>query len=266
MFLEYYRPLGGSPYFVAPGLSVERIHYFTYTANQRNDQTRSRFAGSVYFGIGTWRHLQLRLGATGGYDRYSDPVTVNGIESRSTAFANPEITGIINTQDSGQLPTRGFRLNTSGGWSFRRHPYPYVRMSIDHFQPVSRDFSMIAMGQADSTMGRKVTFYDQFTTGGLTQLDAYRYQELRADTVLMGGGGILYRGANRDNAVFRPIFGTWYEAAGLDSFDTNARFKHSATLGVFAPTPIGLAGLTFSVDFKGSTRVRLSIGSFWNRP
>ncbi len=266
LFLEYYRPLGGSAYFVAPGVSVERVHYFTYNGDERSDQTRSRFAGSMYFGIGTWRHLQLRMGTEAGYDRYSDRVTVNGIEASSTAFANPEITGIINTQDSGQLPSRGFRLNASGGWSFRKHSYPYLRMSFDHFQPTGRDFSMLMMGQADSTLGRSVSFYDQFSTGGLTQLDAYRYQELRADTVLAGGAGILYRGVNRNNATLRPIFGTWYEAAGLDTFDRNARFKHSAAIGVFAPTPAGLVGLTFSVDFRGSTRVRLSIGSFWNRP
>jgi hypothetical protein len=115
-------------------------------------------------------------------------------------------------------------------------------------------------------MGRKLTFYDQFYTGGLTQLDAYRYQELRADSILAAGGGILYRGANANGSSFRPIFGVWYEGARLHSFDFDPERKHSATAGVFIPTPIGLAGLTFSSDLKGSTRFRFSIGSFWNRP
>jgi hypothetical protein len=139
-------------------------------------------------------------------------------------------------------------------------------MNFDHFQPVGHDVSFFATGQTDSSLGRRLTFYDQFTTGGLTQLDAYRYQELRADTLLAGGFGVLYRGANPNNVTFRPIFGSWYQAAGLDSFGGNARFKQSATVGIFTPTPLGLTGLTFSVDFTGSTRFRLSIGSFWNRP
>jgi hypothetical protein len=97
-------------------------------------------------------------------------------------------------------------------------------------------------------------------------MDAFRYQELRANTLLAAGGGVLYRGANRNNLAFRPIFSSWYEAAGLNSFTSDSRFKQSATAGVFFPTPIGLAGLTFSTDLKGSTRFRISIGNFWNRP
>ncbi len=64
-------------------------------------------------------------------------MTVNGIEATNTSFANPEITGIINTQDSGQLPTRGTRLNASAGWSFRKESFPYLEMNFDHFQPIS---------------------------------------------------------------------------------------------------------------------------------
>jgi hypothetical protein len=117
-------------------------------------------------------------------------VTVNGIEATNTSFANPEITGIINSQDSGQLPTRGTRLNASAGWSFRKESFPYLGMNFDHFQPI-RKFSVFATGRADTSMGRKLTFYDQFTTGGLTELDAYRYQEIRGNTLLMAGGGFL---------------------------------------------------------------------------
>ena len=266
MFVEYYHPFDGSAYFVAPGFSLERAHYARYDVVDGRDETRDRFSSSFYFGIGTWRQLQLRLGAKAGFDRYSRPVTVDGLQATNTGFVNPEIKGIINTQDSGQLPNRGFRLDASAGWSFREHPFPYLETNFDHFQPVGSQVSLFAMGQTDTSMGRKLSFYDQFITGGLTQLDAYRYQELRANTILAGGGGLFYRGANPNRVALRPIFGSWYEAVGLNSFDTNAQFRQSATVGVFTPTPLGLAGLTFSVDLKGSTRFRLSIGSFWNRP
>jgi len=259
VFLEYYHPFGGTAYFVSPGLSVDRVHNYAYDGKIRTDRTRDRFAGALYIGIGTWRYAQLRVGAQAGFDKYASEVS-------NTGFVNPEIHGVINSQDSGQLPNRGFRLNASGGWSFRERSYPYLRMTFDHFQPVGHNVSLFAAGQADTGMGYKLTFYDQFTTGGLTQLDAYRYQELRADTVLVGGFGVLYRGANPKNLAFRPIFGSWYQVAGLDSFERKAQFKQSGSVGVFAPTPLGLAGLTFSVDMSGSTRVRLSIGSFWNRP
>ena len=266
MFVEYYHPFDGSAYFVAPGGSLQHIHNYIYDGKARSDRTSDRFATWLYFGIGTWRQLQFRTGVQAGYDKYSNPVPTNGLDATNTSFVNPEIKGIINNQDSGQLPTRGFRLNATAGWSFRDHSYPYVQMNFDNFQPVGRALSLFATGQTDSSLGRKLTFYDQFTSGGLTQLDAYRYQELRADTLLSGGVGVLYRGANPNNAMFRPIFGSWYQVAGLDSFSGNSQFNQSGTLGIFTPTPLGVAALTFSVDFTGSTRVRLSIGSFWNRP
>jgi NTE family protein len=267
--LEYYHPFGGSAYFLAPGFSLDRTAFFLYDGEDRSEHARDRFSGQFYFGMGTWRHLQLRIGARAGFDKYRSPVvsvSPDGLLASNTGFFNPEIQGTINSQDSGQLPSRGFRLNASTGWSFREHSFPYLRSNFDHFHPIGNRVSLFAKGQADTSMGRNLTFYDQFYTGGLTQLDAYRYQELRADTILAGGGGALYRGANANGGSFRPIFGVWYETARLHSFDSDPEFKHSTTAGMFIPTPIGLAGLTFSSNLKGSTRFRFSIGSFWNRP
>lgn len=265
VFFEYYHPFGGSPYFIAPGLALERAHFSQYSGDNRIDETRTRFAASLYFGIGTWRQLQLRVGTRAGLDRYSTPVTVNGVEATNTSFANPEITGIINSQDSGQLPTRGTRLNASAGWSFRKESFPYLEMNFDHFQPI-RKFSVFATGRADTSMGRKLTFYDQFTAGGLTELDAYRYQEIRGNTLLMAGGGFLYRGANPNGTSFRPIFGSWYQAASVDWRTADSSTRQSASVGVFTPTPLGIVGMVVGFDLNGGTRFRLSIGSFWNRP
>jgi len=266
IFFEYYHPFDGSGYFIAPGFAVERARFYRYTGNDRSDDTRTRASASLFFGVGTWRHLQFRAGGRAGKDSYSGPVNANGIEASSTSFVNPEIKGIINTQDSGRLPTRGFRLNASAGWSFREHSFPYLEMNFDHFQPLGKQWTLTAMGRTDTSMGRKLAFYDQFTAGGLTELDAYRYQEIRGDTVLLAGGGVLYRGANLQQRSFRPIFGSWYQAAFVDPGGSTSQSKQSTSLGVFTPTPLGLAGATFSFDLKGSMRFRLSLGSFWNRP
>ena len=262
---EYYHPFSGNAYFVAPGFSLERVRFSQYLEDSRLDASRDRFFGSVYFGIGTWRHVQLRVGARAGVDKYGAPVPANGIEPTDTGFANPEVVGIINTQDSGVLPTRGVRLNASTGYSFREHAFPYLELNFDHFHPVGEKFTAFVRGRADSTMGTKVSFYDQFTAGGFNQLDAYRYQEIRGDTLLMLGGGFLYRGMNPNNTSFRPLFGAWYDAASIDWKTDTSDFKNSASVGVFSPTPLGLIGLAVSFDMNGSARFRLSLGSFWNR-
>jgi outer membrane translocation and assembly module TamA len=139
-------------------------------------------------------------------------------------------------------------------------------MDFDHFQPLGKQFTLMGMGRTDTSMGRQLAFFDQFTAGGLTDMDAYRYQEIRGDTVLIGGGGILYRGANLQQKQFRPIFGSWYQAAFVNPRSDTSESRQSAALGVFTPTPLGIVGATLSFDLKGSIRFRMSIGSIWNRP
>jgi NTE family protein len=264
--LEYYHPFSGSAYFVAPGFSFDRTRFSEYTPQGRSDQTRTRSSGALYFGAGTWRQVQLRAGIRGGFDSYSSAAVGGAAPVSNTGFANPEVVGIINSQDSGTLPTRGLRVNARSGYSFRKHSFPYLEMNFDHFQPVARDLSLFVTGRVDTSMGRRLTFYDQYTAGGLGQLDAYRYQEIRGDSLLIGGLGFIYRGMNPKNASFRPIWGAWYNAAAVDPRTTNSYSKQSATAAVFTPTPLGLVGLSVGMDLKGSVRWRLSIGSFWNRP
>ena len=266
LVLEYYHPFGGSPFFVAPGLALERLHFAQYTGTERIEQTRDRFSGSLYGGIGTWRHLQLRAGARAGLDRYSGVAGSNATPVSDTGFVNPEVSGIINSQDSGMLPTRGVRLNASAGWSFRENSFPYLEMNFDHFQPLGGQVSAFLMGRTDTSFGKRLNVFDQFTGGGFGQLDAYRHQELRGDTLLIAGGGLLYRGLNRQNSNFRPILGTWYQAASIDSWTSNSQSKQSATAGILTPTPLGIASLTVAADLRGGTRWRFSLGSFWNRP
>lgn len=263
---EYYHPFDGSPFFIAPGFQVQRTIYPSYDGALRADSTRDRFGGSLYFGMGTWRYGQLRMGAQAGYDHYSEPLAVNGVVAKSTAYLNPEIVGIFNTQDSGELPTRGTRLNGSFGWSVRAHSFPYLNADVDHFVPLRETVSVFALGNVASSLGRSLTFYDQFTAGGLTDMDAYRYQELRANSILTAGGGFVFRGLNRKNVAFRPFLASWYEVARMDLGEQGWQTRQSTSLGMFAPTPVGVTGLILSFNEKGEARFRLSLGSFWNRP
>ena len=262
---EYYHPFDGSPVFIAPGFLAQRTTFPSYNGPVRADSTRDRFAGSLYFGIGTWRYLQLRMGAQAGYDHYSEPLTLDGVAAKSTGFVNPEVVGIVNTQDSGELPTRGTRINGSLGWSARDRSFPYVKTDFDHFQPVGVTMSVFTLGNVASSFGRNLTFYDQFTAGGLTHMDAYRYQELRANSVVTAGGGFVYRGLNPKNVAFRPFLASWYEVARLD-LSEGWQTRQSTSVGMFAPTPLGITGLILSFNKKGEARFRLSLGSFWNRP
>ena len=98
---EYYHPFDGSPFFIAPGLQVQRTTYPSYNASTRVDSTRNRFAGSLYFGVGTWRYGQLRMGAEAGYDDYGEPPTAG--------HGCHEEYGILQSRDRGEPEHAGFR-------------------------------------------------------------------------------------------------------------------------------------------------------------
>ena len=118
----------------------------------------------------------------------------------------------------------------------------------------------------DSSFGRKLTFYDQFTLGGLGQLDAYRYQVFHANSAVAAGGGLIYRGLNPSNVSFRPFLAGWYEAARLDLGSQGWQTHQSTSVGILMPTPLGITGVNLAVDETGGVRLRFSLGSFWNRP
>jgi NTE family protein len=263
---ESYHPFDGTSFFIAPGFSIQRSRYFEYNGGGRTDRARNRFAGTLYFGMGTWRHLQVRAGTQIGYDRYSEELSVDNVLAKGTSFANTGLVWVVNTQDSGELPSKGTRINGSLGWSARNHAYPYLQTDFDHFQPLSSGLSAFSFGKADSSFGRRLAFYDQFAAGGLTNLDAYRYQELRANSMFALGGGVMYRGINPADSVFRPILAGWYENARLDLGSLGWQTRQSTSVGVFVPTPAGKVGIVVSLNENGHARFRLSLGTFWNRP
>ena len=258
---EYYHPFGGSGYFVAPGMLVERFSINSYSGATRRSATRDRFGASFYGGLGTWRFAQLRVGVQAGYDSYSKPIVVDGVPAFSHGFANPEVAWIYNTQDSGGLPYRGTRLEGSAGYSFRNASFPYLRSELSSFQPVSKRVSGFALGNVASSFGNKLNLFEQFTAGGAGQLSAFRYQEFHANTLFTGGGGLIIHGPSVRSLSVYPGLAVWYEAGRLDLGSLGWATHQSTSTGIFFPTPIGAAGLGVSFDESGRARFRLSLGS-----
>lgn len=192
--VEYYSPFGSSPYFVAPSLSVERYHVYNYQGPNRSSDTRDRFGGALYCGIGTWRFAQLRIGGQAGYDFYGSSPIVDGVKAKSGGFAQPELRWIFNSQDSGGLPTRGTRTEGSTGYAFRHTPYPYLEHDFSTFRPIGHTVTLFGMNQDESSFGRKLDSFEQFTAGGEGQLSAFRYQEFHANTLVTGGTGAIIHG------------------------------------------------------------------------
>jgi NTE family protein len=259
---EYYNPFDGTSYFIAPGFVVQRFHDSSYAGPARFTATRDRVGGSFYAGAGTWRDAQLRLGVEAGHDSYSSAPVIDGVKAVGGNYVTPEIRWIINSQDSGGLPTRGTRFEGSAGYSFRNVSYPYFENEFSTLRPVGRFATVFATNQADTSLGRKLDYFDQFTAGGMNQLAAYRYQEFHANTLAIAGGGVIFRDRSAPHPMRTPGFAAWYEAGRFDLGSGGWQTHQSTTTGLFVPTPIGAAGMTLSVDESGKVRFRMLIGSF----
>jgi NTE family protein len=260
---EFYKPFGGTQYFVAPQLFGGRTHFNSYAGATRQSDTRDRFSGAIYGGIGTWRFAQLRLGAEAGYDSYSRSVTVNGIRSRDGGFTEPQLRWIFNNQDSGGMPTRGTRFEGSAGYLFQKAAdYPVFQLEHSTFKPLDRHVTFFAVNDAGTSFGRKMGYFDQFIAGGQGNLPAFRYQEFHANTLVTAGSGVILHPRPIPHISSHPGLAMWYEAGRFDLGSQGWETHQSTSIAAFFPTQVGATGLELSFDENGKARFRLMLGSF----
>ena len=261
--VEFYKPFGGSQYFIAPQFFGGRTHFTSYAGATRQTDTRDRVGGAIYGGIGTWRFAQLRLGVEAGYDSYSRSVIADGVRSRSGGFAVPQVRWILNTQDSGGLPTRGTRFEGSSGYSFRESgDHPFFHSEFSRFQPLKNYVSFFALSHAGTSFGRRLDYFDQFISGDQGEMPAFRYQEFHANTLVTAGGGLILRPPRIPHLSSHPGIALWYEAGRFDMGSRAWSTHQSTSIGVFFPTQFGATGLQLSFDENGKARFRLTLGSF----
>lgn len=260
---EFYKPFGGTQYFVAPQFFAGKTHFNSYSGDARHSDTRDRFSGAFYGGIGTWRFAQLRFGAEAGYDSYSRPVVVDGIRARSGGYVQPQLRWIFNHQDSGGLPSRGTRFEGSAGYLFRQTAgHPLLQSEYSTFQPLDRHVTVFTLSRAGTSFGRKLNYFDQFIAGDQANLPAFRYQEFHADTLVTAGSGVIMHTHPISHVSSHPGLALWYEAGRFDFGSQGWRTHQSASIATFFPTRVGATGLELSFDENGKARFRLMLGSF----
>jgi NTE family protein len=260
--MEYYAPINSKPFFVAPGFLLQRTAIPQDVANAVPGAISDRFAGTFYAGLGTWRFVQWRTGITAGFDRVNREITLNGITSRSTGFANVESGVLYDTQDAETLPARGSRLDATLGYTFRDHPHPYLNASFSRFFPVHEHLGLFVLGRGATSFGRTLGYYDQFLAGGLRDIPAYRFGEFHANTIGSGGGGLAIPIRIKRLEALKPAFAAWHQVARLDLGSRGWETRQSTSIGLFSTTPLGPAGIVLSSTESGKLRFQFVFGRF----
>ncbi|MDR3763703.1 MAG: patatin-like phospholipase family protein [Acidobacteriota bacterium] len=258
---EYFDPHGGRGIFIAPGVFISRKNFYQYANGDYTSAHRDRYGASFYVGAGTWQYAQVRLGARAGFDSYQQPFAVDGVSARDNGFADPELTWTINTQDAPSMASRGLRWEGAMGYSWRKASYPYLKHSFDWAIPATPSITLNLGSHAESSLGRKLNYYEQARLGGLESLAAYKYQQFAANSYVSTSGGVTLHPAFTRQMSLYPGLALWYEAARMDLGSAGWRTAQSATTAIFFHTPFGIAGLGVAFNEEGKARLRFTLGA-----
>ena len=263
---EYYRPLGGRGFFVAPRALFGSSSVDLYTDGDRVAEYRGRtLAAAVDLGYIFNRKTQLRFGYEVGRDEakvsVGDPVlpTVKGLHSEATARF------VYEGHDNAMVPTRGVSLIAEGRWFFAApgadQAFPQAEMQASGLKQLSERGSLFTYGSAGTTFSKTASPIEQFTLGGPFHLGAFGPHEFRGDHYFLFSGGYFHRVGYLPVFLGRKIYGAgWYEF-GSAFFEKDSAVYHSSVSGaLIMETRLGPVVVGGAVGSGGRGKIFISMG------
>lgn len=263
---EYYRPLGGTKFFVAPRASYERR-----TINIFDEGTRlAQYAGAIGqagidLGYSFNPRSELRAGLTVGYESAKRRIGDLLLPNLKGGFSNASVRWNYDGLDRAQVPTRGISSRNFINYYFAsagaNNQFAQAETTNLIFHPLGRRNTIFGLADAGTTFGDAATPLRQFALGGPFRLGGYSFEEFRASNYALGGFGVLH------NAKFFPEFlggkaylGAWYEGGSAFEKFSTINYRQSISGGFIAETPLGPVFLGGSVNESGRARFYFSFG------
>lgn len=266
---EYYRPIGGTKFFIAPRISYERRRINLFSGSTRlAEYVGANIQAGFDVGYAVSARSEVRAGYLIGYEsasrRIGDPLLPNVEGSFSAARLQWNYDGL----NKAQVPTEGLYSRNSITHYFDspdavgRFTQAETRNNI--FFPINKINKRtigFAFGGGGATFGGEAPLIRQFTLGGPFRLGGYGYEEFRASNYIQGGGGFLY------NPEIFPTFlggkayvGAWYEGGSAFERIGDANYRQSLSGGAILETPLGPVFLGGSMNENGRGRFYFSFG------
>ena len=263
---EYYRPLDGKNFFVAPRAYFWATSVDLFQDGDRVAEYRERKVGTgIDLGYTFNRKSQFRLGYEVAHDQarvqIGDPLLpkIGGLLSVGNALFVYE--GLNNAM----VPTRGASLNAQGRWFFAApgssSAFPQAEIRGSALKPVNEKASLFTYGSAGTSFSHSAAPLQQFTLGGPFRLGAFGPKEFRGDHYLLASGGYLQRVGYLPPFLGTRIFGAgWYEVGSAFLEHEDAVFRSSVSGALIMETRLGPLVIGGAVGSDRRGKIFVSMG------
>jgi NTE family protein len=266
---EFYQPVFGSRFFVAPYAFASKLARNSFTGLTRvavfGDE---RAGGGLDLGY-TGRRSEFRVGYEIFAGKLSPLVGSAGLPITSGSTGEFRARYVWDGQDSPSVPSIGSRVVATLSRVLQSpdlsHPIGQLDLQSSSFVPVGEKTSLFLLVSGGTTFRGSAGPFQVFALGGPFRLGAYLPQEFLGNHYAYSGLGFRREFYRLPQLAGGKIYwGGWYEAG--TAFGTAAEssgpvvVRGTFNLGVIAETFAGPIALAGSISPTGVSRVNLKLG------
>jgi len=266
---EFYQPVGGSRFFVAPYAFASKSARNSFTGMTRvavfGDE---RAGGGLDLGY-TARRSEFRAGYEIFDGKLNPLIGSAGLPITSGSTGEFRARYVWDGQDSPSVPRVGSRVVATLSRVLQSpdlaHPIGQLEVQTSNFVPAGEKTSVFLLASAGTTFRGSAGPFQVFALGGPFRLGAYLPQEFIGSHYAYSSLGFRREFYRLPQLVGGKLYwGGWYEAGS--AFGSTAQgpgpvvVRGTFNLGVIAETFAGPIALAGSVSPTGASRVNLSLG------
>jgi NTE family protein len=267
---EFYQPLAGSRFFVAPYAFASKLARNSFNGLERVAVFGDERAGGGFdVGYDSGRRSEFRLGYEAFGGKLSPLIGSEGLPVVDGSTGEFRARYVWDGQDNPSVPSSGSRVVATFSRVLQSpalsHPIDQLEVQTSNFVPISRKTSMFVLASGGTTFRGAAGPFQVFALGGSFRLGAYLPQEFLGNHYAYSSLGFrreLYKLPQL--AGGKVYWGGWYEAG--TAFGTTAGepgpvvVRGTFNLGVIAETIVGPIAVAGSVSPTGQSRINFSIG------